>query len=268
IVVAPCHSGNEPERRSSLHREVGVGAKRGSKPPHRRTGAKVRYDSDEVAAVGIEKPEQRRVTLTAGFAAVAPDGLKRCHQPDVVTPTPGRLGIHHAPLLASPKKWRLFIDEGDKSDGERGLKRLEHSGYFQQRSNATGIVIGSRTANDRVIVRTQEQNLVATCAPLTCGDKVCAANSGDVVLEPLYAIAESAPFSVDIGCRTSKCLGIENIALANFFGKRCDMSSKSMREELIVVAHCHSLTFALRQSNNNQVKRRQRVFAAPKDSRN
>jgi hypothetical protein len=47
---------------------------------------------------------------------------------------------------------------------------------------------------------------------------------------------------VDIGCRTSKRLGIENIALANFFGKRCDMRSKSMREELIIVAHSHSLT--------------------------
>src|SRR6516225_6799483 len=155
MAVAPCHPGNEPESRNSLQREVGVGAKRGSKPPHGRPGAKIRYDSDEVAAIGIEKPEQRRVTLTAWFAAVAPDGLKRCHQPDVVTPTPCRLGIHHASLLASPKKWRLFIDESDKSDGKRGFKRLEHSGYFQQRGNAAGIVISSRTANDRVIVRAQ-----------------------------------------------------------------------------------------------------------------
>src|SRR6516165_11657935 len=107
MVVAPCYPGDEPERRNSLQREVGVGAKRRSKPPHRRPGAKVRYDSDEVAAVGIEKPEQRRVALTAWFAAVAPDGLKRCHQPDIVTPTPARLGIHPASLLASSKKWRL-----------------------------------------------------------------------------------------------------------------------------------------------------------------
>jgi hypothetical protein len=56
-----------------------------------------------------------------------------CHQPDVITPTPGRLGVHPASLLASPKKWRLFIDEGDKSDCERRFKRLEHSGCFQQR---------------------------------------------------------------------------------------------------------------------------------------
>src|SRR6516225_4615975 len=119
MVVAPCHPGDEPERRDSLHREVGVGAKRGSKPPHGRPGAKVRYDTDEVAAVGIEKPEQRRVPLTTWFAAVAPYGLKRCHQPDVVPPTPGRLGVHPASLLASPKKWRLFIDEGDKSDCQR-----------------------------------------------------------------------------------------------------------------------------------------------------
>src|SRR5262249_30599623 len=27
-----------------------------------------------------EEPEQRRIALTAWFAAVAPDGLKRCHQ--------------------------------------------------------------------------------------------------------------------------------------------------------------------------------------------
>src|SRR5262249_59506779 len=80
IVVAPCHPGNEPERRNSLQREVGVSAKRGSKPPHCRPGAKVRYDSDEVAAAGVEEPEQRRIALTAWFAAVAPDGLKRCHQ--------------------------------------------------------------------------------------------------------------------------------------------------------------------------------------------
>ena len=72
---------------------------------------------------------------------------------------------------------------------------------------------------------------------LTCGDKVCAGNSGDGVLEPLYAIAQSAPFSLDIRCRASKRLGVENIALANFFGKRCDMRSKTMREELIGVAH-------------------------------
>src|SRR5262249_47490061 len=158
MVVAPCHPGNEPERRNSLQREVGMGAKRGGKPPHGRPGAKVRYDSDEVAAVGVEEPKQRRVALSACFAAVAPDGLKRCHQPDVVIPTPGGLGVHHASLLASPKKWRLFIDEGDKSDCERWFKRLEHSGYFQHRGNATGIVIGSGTANDRVIWRAQMTN--------------------------------------------------------------------------------------------------------------
>src|SRR5215472_16146830 len=75
-----------------------------------------------------------------------------------------------------------------------------------------------------------------------CGDKVCAGNSGDVVREPLYAIAQSAPFSLDIGCRASKRLRVENIALANFFGKPCDMRSKTMREQLIVVVHCHRLT--------------------------
>src|SRR6516164_5630259 len=155
MVVAPRHPGNEPERRNSLQREVGMGAKRGSKPPHSRPGAKVRYDSDEVAAVGIEKPEQRRIALTAWFAAVAPDGFKRCHQPDVITPTPGRLGVHHASLLASSKKWRLFIDERGKSDCERRFKRLEHSGYFQQCGNAARVVVGSRTANHRVIVRAQ-----------------------------------------------------------------------------------------------------------------
>src|SRR6516164_463939 len=35
---------------------------------------------------------------------------------------------------------------------------------------------------------------------------------------------------------------VENIALANFFGKQCDMRSKTMHEELIIVAHCHGLT--------------------------
>src|SRR5262249_56158765 len=119
------------ERGKCGQREVGGGRKRGSEPPHSRPGAKVRYDSDEVATVGIEEPEQRRVALTAWFAAVAPDGLKRCHQPDVITPTPGRLGVHHASLLASPKKWWLFIDEGNKSDCERRFKRLEHSGCLQ-----------------------------------------------------------------------------------------------------------------------------------------
>jgi len=49
------------------------------------------------------------------------------------------MGIHQASLLASPKKWRLFIYERDKSDCKRRFKRLEHSGYFQQRGNAVAL---------------------------------------------------------------------------------------------------------------------------------
>jgi hypothetical protein len=80
---------------------------------------------------------------------------------------------------------------------------------------------------------------------------------GDIYLpNPLVAVDElmraAAAMRVEIKDKhgAGACverLGVENIALANFFGKRCDMRSKTMHEELIVVAHYHPL--ALRFGN-------------------
>ena len=97
------------------------------------------------------------------------------------------------------------------------------------------VVIGAGTANDRVVVRAEQQNLALTCISLTCGG--LRSEFRKMVFEPLDGVAQRAPF---INCCAPERLGDEKIALTDFAGKPLDMCSKTVHEVLIFAAHVRS----------------------------
>ena len=68
------------------------------------------------------------------------------------------VGVHHAPLLVTHEERRLLIDECDESDGQRRLDADEQARNFEKGRNAARIIIGTWTANHRIVVHANQED--------------------------------------------------------------------------------------------------------------
>ena len=62
-VIAPGDTRDEPEGRDVLQREARMGAKEPGHAEHHPAGAEVGDEAEEIAAVGVEEPEEGRIAL-------------------------------------------------------------------------------------------------------------------------------------------------------------------------------------------------------------
>ena len=222
-MIAPGDAGHEPEGRGVFEREIGVGAKGACRPPHQRPRGEVRDEADEVAAVGIEPAEDRRVALAARLIAVIADGLQGDHEPDVVAPLAGGLRIDHAALIAAEKERRLLVDEGHETYGHGGGDPGEKARELQQGSHAAAIVVRAGTSPDAVVVGAQQQNLVGSMGPGTRHFEICAGDALRLVDLPRHLVALGLPDGLDVIGGRSQRSRAKDVALADLAGEPVDV---------------------------------------------
>jgi hypothetical protein len=195
---------------------------------------------DEVPAIRVEEAEQRRVVLTARLVAVASDGFQRRHKANIVAPAAGGFGIYHASLLACHEKRRLFVDEGDQADRQCRVDCLKHARYFQERGDPARVVVGARAADDRIIVRAEQQDFALPFPSVSACDEIRATKPGHVIIESINGVTEPCPFLLDICGGAAERLGDEHVALADVAGKPLDMRSKTINQRFVEQHACLS----------------------------
>src|SRR5262249_45965398 len=132
--------------------------KRRRKPTHCPPRTEIRDKANEIRPVRIKESEQRRIVLAARRAAIPADRLDRGHESNVVSAPPRGLGIHHASLLVRREEWRLFVDEGNEAHGQCWIGAGKEARQLEKRRDAARIIVGARTAGDRIVMRSDQKN--------------------------------------------------------------------------------------------------------------
>ena len=166
----------------------------------------------------IKQLEQGRIALAARFIAVTANGLDGRHEPYVITSSARRLGVHHAPLLFGGEKWRLLVYECDKADGHCWVDVGEKARHLDKGGNAAPVIIGARTAGDRIVMRAKQQDFILTRPAAARNFEVQATNSRDLIGKSRDRITLLLPLAPDIFCRRLQRLGTKNVTLADFAG--------------------------------------------------
>jgi hypothetical protein len=70
-----------------------------------------------------------------------------------------------------------------------------------------------------------------------CGDEICAADSGNIVLQPLDAIVLFPPFILDISACALEGVRHEHVALAYVSGEPLEMLPKAVTGKCFISLH-------------------------------
>ena len=198
-----------------LEREIRVRPEDPGHGAHQPARAEVGDEAQEVARIGIEQAEGRRVMLAARPLAVISNCLERDHQADVVATRPGGLGVDPAALRGGLEERRLLVDEGDETHAECGRHLGEQPRQLQERRHPAAVVVGAGATHDRIVVCAEEQDLVGPGAPGTRHLQVGAAHAMGLVPLARHGVALGRPSLLDEVGGHGQGLGPEHVALAD-----------------------------------------------------
>src|SRR6516162_6016625 len=119
-MIRPGDAGNEARRHPTYRGEGRVRAERSHRLAHERARAEHAHERHEVAAIGKDEPERRRINLASRLARIKADGLERIHRDDPLVALSERARIVEAAHGLGPEIGRLFVDEKRKADALAG----------------------------------------------------------------------------------------------------------------------------------------------------
>src|SRR5260370_10628328 len=236
-VIAPGETWDEPESRDVLQREARMGAKEPGHAKHHPAGAEIGDEAEEIAAVGVEEPEEGRIALAARLRAVIAKHFQRQHQANVVAAGVRTPGIHHAALLPAQEERRFLIDESDKADGDTWHYGREEPRDFEQGGNAARVVIGARAAAYRVIVGPHDKDLLRPAAAAPRYFEIGTGMARGLIPLERDLIALLAPFRFDVLAGGGQRRGPKDMALADLAGEAFDMVPQALGSHDLRLAH-------------------------------
>ncbi len=196
-----------------------MSAKRRHRAVQQAAGTKVGHEGDEISPVGIKEVEQRRVVLAAAFLLVVTDSFQRQHRADVVAALARHLRIDAAAHLRRLKERRLFVHERHKADRPLRLQSRQAPGDFQQRGDAAAVVIGAGTADDRIVVRADKDDLGRLLFAAPCDFQISHLNVRNPVRMPRNPVTLFVPHLFDVIGGALKRSLHKHIALADVSGQ-------------------------------------------------
>ncbi len=231
-MVAPADPRHELEHRHRLQGKVGAGAEGGHRPAQPAARAQVGDEADEVSPVGVEEAEKGRIALAAGPPRVVADGLERDHQADVVAPLARRLGVDHAAHLAPVEERRLLVDEGHEAQAVPRAGARQPPRKLEQGGHAAGVVVGPGTAQHRVVMRPDQQDLSAVAAPRRRDLEIARLHPFHPVGQRRHRVSLAPPLRLDVAGRLLQGPRPEDVALADRLGQRDDVRTELLGRDL------------------------------------
>ncbi len=129
---------------------------------------------------------------------------------------------------------RLFASECDESGGSFSTMVAQQSAGFDQNRNGGGIVIGTGSAEDSVVVGAEQNDLIGSFGTRTLDDQIGRLVAHGVVAFPRMTVSHLGPLTFDVADRGLNCFRLAQGARTDQSRKPIDMQSQILLDRVAV----------------------------------